>query len=464
MSFFGFFSRFLAFFCWFDYLYSLKIDYLYLEIKGALTSMEMLMQYIWEYRLWNPSTLSTNDGRRVRIIDPGRRNRDAGPDFFNAKIDIDGTTWVGNVEIHYRASDWHRHGHDRDKAYDSVILHVVDKDDAPVYRSDGQLIPQMVMHCSPHFNERYAQLVGAPAELPCKAQIRALDSVGVAEWVQAMSLERLIAKGRRVEALYEAFRGNWEQICFVTFARNLGFGTNSDAFELLAKSVPLQLMHKHSDSLFQLEALLFGQSGLLDGPNPGGDAYFDQLAREYAFLRTKYSLRRADGMVWKSFRMRPQNFPWRRIALLAHYVEGGFRLMGELLEADSEEALRRLFTVSLSGYWSTHYNFSHPTAECGAAISKSMIDVILINTVAPLYYVYGTKTGNYELVQRAIDLLEGLRPESNRVVNLFVAAGMKVDSALASQAVLQIYNEYCLQRKCLFCRIGRKILRAANSE
>ena len=207
------------------------------------------MQYIWEYRLWNPSSMTTNDGRRVRIIDPGLRNTDAGPDFFNAKIEIDGYVWAGNVEIHYRASDWKRHGHDRDRAYDSVVLHVVDKDDAPVYRSNGERIPQMVMKCSPRFSERYAELVNSKVELPCKAVIQAMEGLEMAEWVQSLAFERLQEKGRRVKDLLERYHGSWEDVCYVTLARNIGFGTNNDAFERLAKSLPLTLLHKHAEPL-----------------------------------------------------------------------------------------------------------------------------------------------------------------------------------------------------------------------
>ncbi len=425
-------------------------------------AMEKLMQYIWEYRLWNPSSMTTNDGRRVRIIDSGLRNTDAGPDFFNAKIEIDGYVWAGNVEIHYRASDWKRHGHDRDRAYDSVVLHVVDKDDAPVYRSNGERIPQMVMKCSPRFSERYAELVDSKVELPCKAVIQAMDGLEMAEWVQSLAFERLQEKGRRVKELLERYHGSWEDACYVTLARNIGFGTNNDAFERLAKSLPLTLLHKHADSLLQLEALFFGQAGLLDGPSGNGDKYYEQLQREYNYLRTKFMLRRPEGLVWKSFRMRPQNFPWRRVALLAHYVHNGFRLFADILEAKGdEERLRSLFSVQLTGYWSRHYSFSHESPEQTAAIGKGSADIVLINTVATLYYVYGEVTDNYEMAQCAVDLLEKLPPERNRITALFASAGVKIDSALVSQAVIQLYNAYCLQRKCLYCRTGHRLLSAA---
>ena len=184
--------------------------------------MEKLMQYVWEHRLWNPAGMATNDGKKIRVIDPGLRNDDAGPDFFNAKIEIDGYVWAGNVEIHYRASDWKRHGHDKDTAYDSVILHVVDKDDAPVFRSNGERIPQMVMQCSPHFTERYAALVDGKTELPCKKVIAELSPLESAEWIEAMAFERLQAKSERISQLLKLYNGNWEAACYVTFALGSG--------------------------------------------------------------------------------------------------------------------------------------------------------------------------------------------------------------------------------------------------
>ncbi len=423
------------------------------------------MQYVWEHRLWNPPSITTNDGRTVRIIDPGRINTDAGPDFFNAKIEIDGCLWVGNVEIHCRASDWKRHGHCADKAYDSVVLHVVEKDDCPVFRSNGERIPQVEMRCSPRFYDHYASLVDAKVELPCKRVIAALSPLEKAEWVEAMAFERLQAKSNRIKRLLEHFNGSWEDACYVTLARNIGFGTNNDAFERLAMSLPLRLLRKHSDSLLQLEALFFGQAGMLDDAvRHSDDRYYEQLCREYGFLQNKFSLRRPEGLVWKSFRMRPQNFPYRRIALLAHFVEGGFRLMADLLATDGDELqLRSIFSAELTGYWQNHYSFGNESDVKSASLGNSSIDILLINTVAPLYYTYGEMTDSYDRMENAINLLEKLKPEKNSIVARFSAAGLNADSALVSQAVLQVCNEYCQPRKCLYCKVGHKLLSAAAS-
>lgn len=423
--------------------------------------MEQLLQYVWQHRLWRSEDMTTNDGRRVRVLDPGLLNRDAGPDFFNAKVEIDGRVWVGNVEIHVRASDWRRHGHDSDPAYDSVILHVVEKDDAPVYRTGGERIPQVVLECSPRFGERLERLVNGRDKLPCASQLPQVPSLVVTEWIQALAFERLHGKVDRLRELLDLYAGSWEDVCYVSLARTLGFGINSDALERLARRTPLRLLHKHSDSLLQLEALLLGQSGLLQDGIDDGDPYVSQLRREYAFLANKFSLRPMEREAWKLFRIRPQNFPYRRIALLAHYVHDGFNLMHRILEADSEQALRPLFQVELTGYWARHYTLGKEQPTETSALSQSSIDIVLINLVAPLCYAYGELTGDYAMGDRAIALLESLRPERNAIVTQFVQAGIRCDDALTSQALIQLRKGYCEARKCIYCRIGHRLLTEA---
>ncbi len=420
--------------------------------------MEGLLQYIWQHKLWLSEDMVTNDGRRVRVIDPGLLNTDAGPDFFNAKVEIDGHLWVGNVEIHVRASDWKRHHHDEDPAYDSVILHVVEKDDAPVHRINGELIPQVELRVSPRFNECYDRLINATVELPCAARIKEVPQLTVTEWIEALAFERLHGKVDRVRELYDRYNGSWEDICYVMLARTLGFGINNDAFERLARVTPLRLLHKHSDSILQVEALLFGQAGLLNGVHDS-ETYYQQLTREYAFLANKFSLRPIEGSAWRLFRSRPQNFPYRRIALLAQFVHGGFNLMNDILDAAGDtSALRELFDVELSGYWATHYSFGKPSPSAGRALSSGSIDIVLINVVAPLYYARGEMTDDYTMTDRAIELLEDLRPERNSIVTMFQNAGIRCDNALTSQALIQLRRSYCEARKCIYCRLGHRLL------
>ncbi len=423
------------------------------------------MQYVWKHRLWRSEDMVTNTGKKVRVVDPGLLNTDAGPDFFNAKIEIDGHMWVGNVEMHYRATDWKRHRHDSDKAYDSVILHVVAKDDAPVRRTNGELIPQLVLEVSPQFNADYASLVGATIEVPCAEKIKQVPHLTIVEWVEGLAFERLHGKVERIHQLLDSFNGSWEDVCYVTLARNFGFGINNDAFERLARRTPLRLLGKHSDSVLQIEALLFGQAGMLDAQKQGMDSYYNQLCTEYAFLSNKFQLTPMEKESWKLFRIRPQNFPYRRIAMLAQFIEGGFRMMNRILEAEGEKEMRALFEVELSGYWTKHYTFGKPNERATATLSRSSIDIILINTVAPLLYAYGELTGNYEMTDKAIKLLEDLRAESNSIVSHFVAYGIDCPDALTSQALVQLKREYCDARKCIYCKIGHHLLsKAARGE
>lgn len=427
--------------------------------------MEKLMQYVWKHRLWRSEDMVTNTGKKVRVVDPGLLNTDAGPDFFNAKIEIDGHMWVGNVEMHYRATDWKRHHHDSDKAYDSVILHLVAKDDAPVRRTNGELIPQLVLEVSPQFNADYASLVGATIEVPCAEKIKQVPHLTIVEWVEGLAFERLHGKVERIHQLLDSFNGSWEDVCYVTLARNFGFGINNDAFERLARRTPLRLLGKHSDSVLQIEALLFGQAGMLDAQKPGMDSYYNQLCTEYAFLSNKFQLTPMEKESWKLFRIRPQNFPYRRIAMLAQFIEGGFRMMSRIHEAEGEKEMRALFEVELSGYWTKHYTFGKPNERATATLSRSSIDIILINTVAPLLYAYGELTGNYEMTDKAIKLLEDLRAESNSIVSHFVAYGIDCPDALTSQALVQLKREYCDARKCIYCKIGHHLLsKAARGE
>lgn len=419
--------------------------------------MEKLMQYIWQHQLIDTQHLVTIDGKRVQVIDAGRLNRDAGPDFFNAKIRIDGCMWVGNIEIHYRASDWRRHNHHTDKAYDSVILHIVEVDDMAVSRTNGEVIPQLVMRASPTLRGDYQKLVDNAPLLSCGERIPSIDPFLITDWLNSLALERLQSKSERIESWLDLYKGNWEEVCYVTLSRNMGFGINSDAFERLARSLPLSFMQKHADNLFQIEAFLLGQAGLL-ADTRNDDNYYTRLKGEYAFLQNKFGLTSLPEEAWKFFRLRPQNFPHRRLAMLAQYIYGGFSLFARLCQADTIEQMRALFQVQLSGYWDTHYTFDATSPASTSVLGNPAIDIILINTVAPLLYTYGIHTVDTRYTDRAQWVWESLRPEQNNIIRRFAAAGIEARSALESQAVIQLHNEYCQNKKCLYCRIGHKLL------
>ena len=424
--------------------------------------MERLMQYIWEHRLYPRTAMTTVDGRRITVLDPGLLNRDAGPDFFNAKILIDNQEWVGNVEIHVRASDWLRHGHHTDPAYDSVILHVVDRDDMAVKRSDGQTIPQLRLPCVPEFSHSYNSLVEAasrPSTPPCIDYLNAMQPVRLQSWIDSLAYERLYRKSDHIMELLHRLDGDWESVCYVTLARALGFGINAEPMERLALSVPLAYIRKHSDSITYIEALLLGQSGLLNmAPQDSDDPYVQLLRREYAYLANKFSLCRPEMLGWKMARMRPANFPHRRIAYLSSLLLGGFKFMAKILDIDSPDAARRLFDTEVSAYWSTHYTFSSTVTAAPPAMTQSTADGLIINVVAPLLWAYGTANGREDICDRAVALLCQLKPENNTIVRAFTDCGIKCPDAFTSQALIQLRREYCEPRKCLRCRIGHAYL------
>lgn len=416
------------------------------------------MQYVWQHRLWVSQSMFTVDGRRVQVLDPGRLNTDAGPDFFNAKVKIDGEMWVGNVEIHVRASDWFRHHHDKDEAYDSVILHVVEKDDMAVRRSSGEVIPQLCMPCSAQFSEQYNRLVGSAAsELPCAREIASLPSIYLTDMISTLGYERLYSKVERIEGLLGRLGGDWSEVCYVLLARSLGFGINSDAFERLALSMPLKVLLKHSDSLTAIEAMLFGQSGLLDDA-PGDDSYVSTLKTEYDFFANKFGLRRGQPLGWKMARMRPQNFPHRRIAVLAAMIEGGFDYASKMMTAKTVDEVTGLFNVTLTGQWARRCSFGSEGGGSPRGLSDSSITILVINAVIPMIYAYGQLRNDAGACARAVEMLQSMKPERNSIVELFTRAGMPCKDAFTSQALIQLRRCYCETRKCLYCRVGHRML------
>ncbi len=417
------------------------------------------MQYIWQHRLLLQTDLATVSGEKISIVDPGTLNRDSGPDFFNAKISIGGKMWAGDVEIHVRATDWHRHGHDGDPAYDSVVLHVVDRDDGMIRRPNGEVIPQMVMKCAPEFHRRYSELVDrSDIDLPCASLLSTFSSLHREDWITSLAYERLYGKADHILELLESYTGDWEQVVYVVLARSLGFGKNSDAMERLARSVPLHFLRKHADSQLAIEALFFGQSGFLESVSAQADPYVAQLKREYGFLAGKFSLRPPVSLGWKMGRMRPHNQPYRRIATLASMVAGDFRIVARLLKMQSPEEAIDYFRKPVDGYWASHLTFGVPSSRPCETMSRSSAMILVINTVAPLFVAYGCSHGDDSLISKAVDWLQQLPAEGNSVISMFGQAGLQARDAFASQGLLQLRRAYCEPHRCLYCRFGHTLL------
>ncbi len=426
--------------------------------------MERLMQYVWQHRLWPCVRLRTTDGEPVDVLDPGLLNNDAGPDFFNAKIRIGGRTWAGNVEIHQRASDWFRHGHHNDPAYDSVILHVVGCADVVVKRSDGHAVPQLEMPCAPDFRERYSALVDSPLSgLACASGIPAVDRIYLSDWINSLLFERLQTKAVRVYELASAAGGDWGHAVYVTLARALGFSINSEPFERLALSLPLRTLRKHADSQVTVEGLIFGMAGFLDDDvfaSCTPDVYMLRMKAEYRFMSAKFGLSAPRSLGWKMARMRPWNFPHRRLATLASFICQGFRPGYELLSVRGVDDARALFDIELHGYWARRFQFGPETARSARAFSESSLNTILINVAAPVLYSFGCAYGREDMTECAVGILQSLPAEQNSIVRLFTEAGVECRDAFTSQALIGLRRNYCNQRKCLYCRLGHRLLAA----
>ena len=430
--------------------------------------MEQLLHYVWQYRLLPPGPLETTDGRDVEILDPGLHNHDSGPDFFNAKVRVDGMLWVGNVEIHQCASDWLRHGHDTDPAYNSVILHVVGKADADVVTQDGRYLPQLQLAIPAGVRERYDQLSATQDYPRCWRIIRTLPDLKVHSWLSALLCERLTERSGACLKRLELVSGDWERVAFVTLARNFGFGINGDAFEAWARRLPLYAAAKHRDNLFQIEALFLGSSGLLEAsampPSAAqvadADAYLGQLRKEWDYLSHKFSLEAPMApSQWRYLRLRPQNFPHLRIVQLAQLYHRQKATLSALMEATSREALLEVLDTEPSPYWHDHYLFGVPSRPSRKRLSTASRDLIIINTVCPLLFARGTAFGNEALMERATMLLEEVQPENNFITRQWRQCGIEVATAADSQALIQLKREYCDRRDCLRCRFGYEYLK-----
>lgn len=419
---------------------------------------ESVLHFIWQYKLFNSpfDALKTTDGEEVEVIDIGRYNSDSGPDFFNAKIKIAGTVWAGNVEFHQRSSDWKRHQHQLTKAYDNVILHIVEKVDADVFRTNGEKIPQMVFRNLADLQSRYDDLLKNITWIPCENKIHQIEVFQLQAWKNYLLTERLEQKTTAVANVLEAFENNWEEAFYVLLARSFGFGVNNQPFEQLAKSLPLAVIAKHKDNLFQLEALLFGQAGLLNVEMV--DLYLNQLQKEYHFLQIKYNLKSMEQSLWKLLRLRPDNFPHIRLAQFAQLIFTSSKLFSKILEQKNIQQLRQLFVCEVSDYWKNHYLFGKMSKPSIKRMGNNSIDILLINTVIPFLFAYGTKKGDQNLVERALDYMEKIPAEKNSVVLKWNQLGVVAANAFDSQALLQLKKNYCDEKKCLRCRIGHQIL------
>ncbi len=416
---------------------------------------EDLLQFAWRFGLYRGDGLETSQGEPIEILNTGIQNFNSGPDFEGARLRIANTLWVGNVEIHVRSSDWIRHHHHQDSAYDNVVLHVVYAHDEEISRTDGSPIPTLVLgtRVKAEVLADYQRLMTNMNWIPCETLLERVEEVHRVSWLERMMVERLEHKTWQINDVLEASKGNWEETFYFFLARNFGFKVNALPFELLARAVPLTIVHKHRAASLQVEALYFGQSGLL--PGRPEDDYPRLLLHEYGFLRKKWRLRPIDGYLWRFSRLRPQNFPTRRLAQFVALICQSSSLFSKALELRRPADALALFDLNdVPEYWNEHYRFDKSSATVSPKLGQQSIWNLVENTVVPFLFAYGRFIGDDRYMDTALALLENLPPETNAQVKRFNEIGLRSTNAAASQAVLHLKKMYCDGKKCLNCGIG----------
>ena len=425
---------------------------------------ESFLHYIWQCQYFNKEALATSAGEEIRVFKAGILNTDAGPDFSEAKIRIGNIEWAGNVEIHINSSDWISHKHNQDNAYENVILHVVWNNDKEIVRKDGSSIPTVELKeiVEDSLIRGFKKLINSPHSIPCSQSFSQIDSITRLSMLDKALMQRLETKAEVVSELVSRNKGDWEETFYQTLARNFGFKVNADPFFQLAKSLPYKIIQKQSSNLHQIEALLFGQAGMLETKTK--DEYHSLIYREYQLLKVKYSLAtsRLNAAQWKFLRLRPANFPTLRIAQFAALLFSQKNIFSKILELDSYQSLKMILEVAQSEYWQIHYRFGKKALEKVPCLGESSFQNILINSVVPFFVAYGKAKDDTSYLDRAMSFLEHIPAEKNKITRAWGELGISVKTSFDSQALIEQYNNFCQKRQCLNCAIGASLLKPAS--
>ena len=420
---------------------------------------EDFLHYLWKFKKFDTSNLTTSNGEKLTIENSGSYLQLAGPDFFNSQITIENQKWAGNVEIHLKSSDWYVHHHERDSNYDSVILHVVWDHDVEIYRKNNTEIPVLILKnlVSKETLNNYQSLVSPKSWIFCEKQIESVNSFIMLNWQERLFFERLERKSKPIFDLAESTLHDWDAILFCQLAKNFGLNTNGESFYNMANSIPFSIIRKEANDLFNLESLLFGIAGLLEINKE--DHYYKKLKGNFDYLVQKYQLQSNSFTSLQFFKHRPDNFPTIRVSQLANVYYCQQQLFSKIIKADNVATIYEIFDKSVSEYWETHYQFDKISPKKKKALSKSFIDLLIINTIIPLQFAYAKSKGK-EISEKLISLLNQVKPEANAIIDKFSSFGLKAQNAFETQALLQLKNEYCNKNRCLECSIGMELLKS----
>ena len=419
---------------------------------------EDFIHYVWNYKKFDFSNLKTTQGENLVIVNSGQYLQKAGPDFFNAQIFLQNQKWAGNVEIHLKSSDWYLHHHEKDDNYNNVILHVVWDHDTPIFRKDNSEIPVLEIknYVSKEELNNYLSLTTQKSWIFCENQIAEVDEFVFSNWQERLFYERLERKIQPVNQLLEETENDWESLLFCMLAKNFGLNTNGESFLKMAKSITFSLIRKEALEVMYLEALFFGQADMI--PVDVEDNYPKELKSWYDYIALKYKLSKPAIEPIQFFKHRPDNFPTIRLSQLAMLYHLHRNLFSKIIEANSIEEIYKIFNLSVSDYWKTHYNFDKSSPKKEKSLSKSFIDLVIINTIIPIRFAYANANGK-EISETLTDLLSNIPSEKNSIIEKFTTFGIKSKNAFQSQSLLELKNEYCNHKKCLQCAVGLELLK-----
>lgn len=424
---------------------------------------ESFLHYIWQFQYFDKKDLRTSTGEQITVLSPGLKNTHAGPDFYNAKLKLDAIEWAGSVEIHIYSSGWREHKHQEDQAYENVVLHVVWEENETIIRKDGTLIPTLELkpRVAPAFLLQYKRIVHSRTRIPCANAIGGVAPLVKISMLDKALMSRLEAKAKGVSNALEKSNADWEETCYQMLCRNFGFKVNTDPFLQLAQSLPYKILMKHADRLEQMEALIFGQAGFLN--ETVNDTYYLLLKREYDLLGKKYRLtdKRMNKAQWRFLRLRPANFPTIRLAQLASVLHHQRNLFSKVISTGSWKELMPAFSVKPSAYWLYHYQFFKKQKKEIPSLGKMSIENIVINSIVPMLVAYGKAKDNQTFIDRAIQLLQETPAEKNNILESWAELGLRSATAFDSQALIELYNNFCARRRCLDCNIGFSLLKPA---